>query len=82
MMALLSTLNYVPAFMASLLLLAILVKYVVIPAASFVSFVQNKTNPAALLPMTLFVFMPALAAFGAATTFAFSMFLYMIGVVH
>ncbi|EPF5079395.1 hypothetical protein ACSSUQ_004233 [Yersinia enterocolitica] len=82
MMHLLSTLNYIPAFIAGLVLMFLAVKIVLLPVCEFITYVRDRTTEVAIYPLTVFLGFPAISVFAAAVIYTFSMFLYMVGGVH
>ncbi|EAU4921278.1 hypothetical protein IH048_004469 [Salmonella enterica] len=82
MMTLLSTFNYIPAFIVGLVLMFLSVKVVLLPVAGLINKIRAKTTDIALYPLSFFLGAPAISVFGLAVVFTFSMFTYMVGLVH
>lgn len=82
MMTLLSTANYIPAFILGLVLVFLSVKVVLLPVANLITYIRNRTTQIAIFPLTAFLFMPALSVFFVSVVFTVCMFTYMFGLVN
>lgn len=82
MMILLSTANYIPAFIIGLVFIFLSVRFVLLPVANLIKIIRDRTTQIAILPLTFFIGIPAIAIFFVSVIYTVCMFSYMLGLVH
>jgi hypothetical protein len=63
MMTLLSTFNYIPAFIVGLVMIFLSVKVVLLPMADLITKIRDKTTDVAIYPLSVFMGVPLSQSF-------------------